>query len=465
MSRDDQEATLSPLDTAFLRLEGEHTSLHVAAIAIFDGPAPSYSEIAANIEAKLPYVPRWRQRLHDAPLSLGRPRWVDYPDFDLSYHVRHTALPPPGSDEQLRNTVGRLMSQRLDRGKPLWELWIVDGLTDDRWAIVTKVHHSLVDGIAGTDIMAVIFDSEPNPAPATSAPEVLASPEPSRLTFLADATAAFTRAGIGVVDAAARAVRHPGGAVRSLLTAARGVAGFAELVSPGATTSLTGDLGTARIWTHARLSLDDVRLVRHAFGGTVNDVVLSAVAGGFRDLLVSRGETPDERGLRTLVPVSVRTRDERGRTDNRVSAMIAELPVAEADPVARLQAMRRRLDRLKGSGERQAGQLVTELATLAPPALTSVVLSGLFRVPQWVLATVTTNVPGPPNPLYAGGRALRELYPYVPIADRLRIGVAIMSYEGTLYVGITADRDSSPDVEILAAGIEDGLRELVKAAA
>lgn len=465
MTTTDHDASLSPLDTAFLRLEDEHTSLHVASIAIFDGPAPGYAEVAEMLERKLPYVPRWRQRLHDAPLSLGQPRWVDDPDFDLRYHLRHTALPHPGSDAQLRDTIGRLMSQQLDRAKPLWEMWIVEGLADGRWAVVSKVHHCLVDGIAGTDLLATIFDREPNPTRPAAPPHVAPAPPPSRLAFLGEATTAFARAGAGVAGSAVGTVRHPRAAARTALTAARGLAGFAGLVRPGPPTSLTGELGAARIWTHAKLPLSDVRLVRSRFGGTVNDVVLSVVARGYRDLLLSRGETPDERGLRTLVPVSVRTSGERGGTANQLSAMIAQLPVAEADPVARLHAMRGHLDRLKGSGERQAGQLVTRLAAIIPPTLTSLGLSGMFRIPQWFLATVTTNVPGPSRPLYAAGRRLRELYPYVPIADQLRVGVAIMSYDGTLYVGITADRDSSPDVEVLAAGIEDGLRELVKAAA
>lgn len=464
-------ATLSPLDTAFLRLEGPNTSLHVASVAIFDGPAPEYSDIAEMITSKLPRVPRYTQRLQVAPLWLGRPRWVPDPEFTLDYHLRHTALPRPGSDAQLRETVGRLMSQQLDRTKPLWECWIIEGLARGRWAMVSKVHHCVVDGIAGADLMGVILDHEPHPTRATLPAEGgvnganAASAQPGVLARAADGASVLSRGAFGAVRTVAGGVRHPERVGQAARTVVRGLAGFAELAGPAASTSLTGELGSPRVWTHTALRLTDVRKVRRRFGGTVNDVVLSLVAGGLRDLLIARGETPDERGLRALIPVSVRTTDERGRTDNRVSAMVAELPVAIADPVERLAAVRRHMDHLKGSGERQAGQLVTRIAAIVPPAVIAFGLSGLFRLPQWFVATVATNVPGPAQPLYAAGRRMRELYPYVPIADRLRVGVAIMSYQGVLGVGITGDRDSSPDVDVLAAGIETALRALVQAAA
>jgi len=239
---------------------------------------------------------------------------------------------------------------------------------------------------------------------------------------------------------------------------------FVELARPATASSLSGSLGSARCWAGAQVSLDDVRIIRRGLGGTVNDVVLAAVTRGFRDLLLSRDEPPARHAVRTLVPVSVRTSRQRGQADNRISAVVAELPVHVADPVERLRAVRTELDRLKASGEAAAGGVLTELARYVPPMLLSAGLTGIFRVPQRFVVTVATNVRGPRTPLYAAGRRLRELYPYVPIADRLRIGVAVSSYAGALYFGITADRDSTPDVDVLIAGIEDGLRELVKAA-
>ncbi len=454
---------MSPLDSAFLRLEDRHTSLHIASIAVFDGPPPTYEEIAALFVAKLPMLPRYRQRVREVPLQLGRPVWVDDPQFSLRNHLRHTALPRPGSTAQLRELVGRLMSQQLDRSRPLWDSWIVEGLEDGRWALINKVHHCMVDGIAGTDLLSAVLDHSPEPSPPVPASR-RATAEPGRLRLLASAAAALPRHPAGVLRQASASVRHPRATATAVLARLHGMLDFVELARPATASSLSGSLGSARCWAGAQVSLDDVRIIRRGLGGTVNDVVLAAVTRGFRDLLLSRDEPPARHAVRTLVPVSVRTSRQRGQADNRISAVVAELPVHVADPVERLRAVRTELDRLKASGEAAAGGFVTELARYVPPMLLSAGLTGIFRVPQRFVVTVATNVPGPRTPLYAAGRRLRELYPYVPIADRLRIGVAVSSYAGALYFGITADRDSTPDVDVLIAGIEDGLRELVKAA-
>jgi WS/DGAT/MGAT family acyltransferase len=451
---------LSPLDAAFLRLEDRSTSLHIASVAIFDGPPPAYEDMYAAFEAKLHLVPRYRQRVREVPLRLGRPVWVDDPHFSLRYHLRHTALPRPGTAAQLRDLVGRLMSQQLDRGKPLWETWIVDGLEGGRWAVVSKIHHCMVDGIAGTDLLGLVLDLSPD-APLPDTPPPPLQPEPGVTGLLLAAASSVPHSPVAAVRTVARAVASPGATARSALTAAHGALSFARLAWPAAASSLVGPLTPHRAWGWTGVPLDDVRIVRRGLGGTVNDVVLTAITRGFRDLLLARGETPDEHVVRTLVPVSVRHEDARGVLDNRVSAMIAELPVELSEPAARLAAVRLELGRLKRSGEPQFGELVTAAAALVPAPLLSLGLTGAFRVPHRHLVTVTTNVPGPQVPLYACGRRLREYYPYVPIADRVRIGVAITSYDGVLGFGVTADQDSTPDVQVLLDGINAEIEELV----
>jgi diacylglycerol O-acyltransferase len=451
---------LSPLDAAFLRLEDRSTSLHIASVAVFDGPPPAYEDMYAAFEAKLHLVPRYRQRVREVPLRLGRPVWVDDPHFSLRYHLRHTALPRPGTDAQLRDLVGRLMSQQLDRGKPLWETWIVDGLAGGRWAVVSKIHHCMVDGIAGTDLLGLVLDLAPDaPLPDTAPPPL--PPEPGLVQLLLTAAGSVPHSPVAAVRTVVRAVASPGATARNAVTTAHGALSFARLAWPAAASSLSGPLTPHRAWGCTSATLDDVRIVRRGIGGTVNDVVLTAITRGFRDLLISRGEQPGEHVVRTLVPVSVRHEDARGVLDNRVSAMIAELPVELEEPAARLAAVRLELGHLKRSGEAEFGELVTAAAGLVPPPLLALGLTGAFRIPHRHLVTVTTNVPGPQVPLYACGRRLREYYPYVPIADRVRIGVAITSYDGTLGFGVTADADSTPDVQVLLDGIDAELAELV----
>jgi diacylglycerol O-acyltransferase len=451
---------LSPLDAAFLRLEDRSTSLHIASVAIFDGPPPTYAEMYDAYQAKLHLVPRYRQRVRELPLRLGRPIWVDDPHFSLRYHLRHTALPRPGTMQQLRDLVGRLMSQQLDRGMPLWETWIVEGLEGDRWAAVSKVHHCMVDGIAGTDLISLVLDPSPDaPQPHTLPPPL--PPEPGLPRVLLSAATSIPHSPRTAVRRVARAAASPGSTVRQVATTAHGALSFARLARPASRSSLIGPLTPHRSWGFASATLDDVRIIRKGLGGTVNDVVLTAITRGFRELLISRGEEPGEHVVRTLVPVSVRHEDARGVLDNRVSAMIAELPVEVAEPAARLAVVRLELGELKRSGEAEFGELITSAATLVPPPLLALGLTGAFRVPHRHLVTVTTNVPGPQVPLYACGRRLREYYPYVPIADRVRIGVAITSYDGVLGFGVTADEGSTPDVRVLLDGITAEIEDLV----
>jgi diacylglycerol O-acyltransferase len=451
---------LSPLDSAFLHAEDAHASLHIGSVALFDGPAPSLAELQRAVAGKLPLVPRYRQRIRPVPLDLGRPVWMDDPAFSLEEHVRRWTLPAPGSDADLHEVVDRIMSRRLQRERPVWETLLVDGLADGRWVLVTKVHHSLADGISGTDLLSTVLDERREGDPVRDdawAP----APETSSLRMAADAL--LDRASVRVREARSLgwAAAHPRTVAGGAWQFARGMAGFAAAaVRPVTGSSLRGPIGSDRRYLWTEVPLDDLLEIRRRCGGTVNDVVLAAVAHGFRDLLQERGEPVERHTVRTLVPVSVRKADQHGRLDNRVSAIIAYLPVELDDPVERLQEISTRMGRLKASGEAETGEAVTELADVLPPSVLAAALHVAFRVPQRVLTTVVTNVPGPRSTLYCCGRRMLTTYPYVPIADRLRIGVAVTSYEGRLFFGVTADAATAADLETLVDGIDRGFAAL-----
>jgi WS/DGAT/MGAT family acyltransferase len=358
---------LNSLDALFVDAEDQdrHTSMAIASIAVFEGPAPSYDEFLASLAGRLPLVPRYRQKLRAVPLRLGPPVWVDDPDFDLRYHVRQTALPAPGGDEQLGRLMARVMTQRLDRDYPLWEYWLVEGLAQDRWALISKVHHCMVDGVSGTDLYRVIFDASPEPSPpAVDDRTVSAEPSPRWLA----ARAALDAVLLPVREAAALrgALASPGRAVRQATDAMRGMAKLATSAWPATGSSLSGPIGRQRRYTWARASLDDVKTIKRELGGTVNDVVLAAISGGFRALLLARGEQPEPFKVPSLVPVSVRGEGEESIYDNRVSAILADLPVHVADPVERLAAVRAELSSLKASKEATAGEALVSLGRYTP---------------------------------------------------------------------------------------------------
>jgi diacylglycerol O-acyltransferase / wax synthase len=453
---------LSSLDESFLHLETQYSQMHIGSVAIFEGPPPPYDDLLAMVDAKLGLVPRYRQKIRFVPLAIGRPCWVDDPHFNLGYHLRHTALPSPGSEEQLRNLVGRVMSQRLDRARPLWEMWIVEGLDEGRWGLLSKVHHCMVDGIAGSDLLTVVLDRERVPAPPT-AEEWLPEPEPRDVELLARGLVELASPveALRTVQNAARAPREY--AVRAL-EAAQGLAAMRGLVRRTPPFSINGVLGPHRRWAWARTRLSDVKAVRTALGGTVNDVVLTVITSGFRSLLLSRGEAVEDRVLRTLVPVSVRAPGARGIYDNRVSAMFAELPIGIAHPRERLGSIRLQMGHLKDSKQAVAGDVLTSLSGFAPPMLLALGERVAAHAGQRNVNTVTTNVPGPQYPLYAAGRRMLEAFPYVPLAGNVRVGVAIFSYDGGLGFGATGDYDTATDLDVLCAGIEDGLEELLELA-
>ena len=461
---------LEPLDALFVEAEDndENTSMAIASIAVLEGPAPSQKEIRELVESRLPLVPRYRQKLRTVPFRLGRPVWVDDPDFDLSYHVRRTLLREPGGDEQLAALMAQVMSQRLDRDHPLWEYWVVDGLAGDRWALISKVHHSMVDGIGGADLYRLLTEVAPEPAQppadsANSADEETAR-TPSVVSLVAHAAVDMTLLPLRQARVLSGAVADPGGAIRQAATVTRAVARLSPSLWPAAESSLSGDIGKERRYAWARASLDDIKTIKRAFGGTVNDVVLAAISSGFRALLLERGEPLAPHEVPSLVPVSVRAQGDDGGFGNQVSATVADLPVHIADPVERLGAVRTELDSLKASNEAIIGQALAALGGYSPYMLASWLVRKAFSLPQREIVTVTTNVPGPREPLYWMGCRLEEIIPYVPIASTVRTGISIFSYDGNITFGITADYAANPDVDVLARGIEHGVSELLLAA-
>jgi diacylglycerol O-acyltransferase len=438
---------MSPLDASFLHIEDDGVShMHIASVGIFEGPEPRFDEIVSMIKGKLPLVPRYRQVVRSVPLDLGRPVWVDDPHFNIAYHLRHTALPAPGGEAELRRLVGRVMSQPLDRTKPLWEIWIVQGLEDDRWAMLSKTHHAVVDGVSGTDLLAVVMDITPEPSqpiPDSWRPEAA----PSRRQLAAQAVVDMARSPYEQLRAVRAATRGPRQAVGEVSEILRGVSAMAGLVRPTPVSSLNGPIGPHRRYAWAQTSVDDIKTVRKKFGGSFNDVVLATITRGFRELLQSRGE-PVDRVIRSLVPVSLRARGESGlavgdgTVANKVSAMFATLPVGQA----------------------LAGEAMTSLAGFVAPVLLALGTRVASRAAQRNINTVTTNVPGPQIPLYVAGRRMVKCFPYVPLGGQIRVGVAIFSYNGDVNFGVTGDYDTAPDIEVLCHGIEEGMAELIKLA-
>jgi diacylglycerol O-acyltransferase / wax synthase len=459
---------LSPLDVSFLHIENDVNLMHIGSVGVFEGPPPPFDEVRSMLERKVPLVPRYRQRVREVPLSLGRPVWVDDPHFRIDYHLRHTALPAPGDREQLRNLVSRVMAQRLDLTKPLWEWWVVEGLEDGTWALISKAHHALVDGVSGTDLLAVALESSPDPEPDPADPWV-PPPEPSSLRLVTDTVGDYLASPREQLRVLRSWTRTPRQLAVQVAGSAKGLVSLAGLVRPPAPSVLLGPIGPHRRYAWARTTLDEVRRIRTSLGGSVNDVVLSAVTKGYRELLLSHEEDVEDREVRTLVPVSVRRPNEEGTYNNRVSAVFADLPVGIEDAVERLEAIRARMDRLKTSGQAVAAETLTSLSGFAPPLLLAAgtrlafkAASGARRTP---VETVTTNVPGPQQPLYAVGRRMLAAYPYVPLASPVRVGTAIFSYDGDLTFGVTADLDGIEDVRVLTRGIEVGIGELLQAAA
>jgi diacylglycerol O-acyltransferase / wax synthase len=455
---------LTAIDASFLHQEGPTSHMHVGALAFFEGPPPPFTEVLDTLRGRLHLVPRYRQKLAIPPAGTGRPLWVDDPSFSIEYHVRHTALPHPGSEEQLLLLAGRIFSQQLDRSKPLWEMWMVEGLDDGGFALITKTHHAMIDGIAGVDIAQVIFDLGPVP---TEIPHPDEPWEPARTPtgaqVLAAGTLGLLRTGVRTAAAAAALATRPAEALRSAREAVEGLSEVAWAgLNPAPPTPLNVEIGPHRRYRIVRNDLADFKAVKDAFGGTVNDVVLTVVSGALRSWLHSRGRRTEGLELRALVPVSIRTHDQRGTTGNRIAAMRGPLPVYVEDPIVRLRTVKAGMDGLKESKQAIGAEVLANVQNFAPPTILAQASRLNFSTRLFNL--IVTNVPGPQFPLYACGRQMLEAFPFVPIAGHVRIGIAIFSYNGMLNFGVTGDYDTAPDIGVLCRGVEDGMSELLKLA-
>ena len=455
---------LTGLDASFLHLEDDSAHMHVAAVLIFDGDPPEQADVAAALEHRLHLVPRYRQKLAFVPLGQGRPVWVDDPHFNLDYHVRTTALPEPGSEEQLRNLAGRVFSQRLDRDKPLWELWIVEGLEGGRFAVLSKTHHALVDGVSGVDIASVLFDTQAEPeAPTAPGKRWLAVPPPSGAHLLGRALAERISEPAEIARGVRAALRAPRRVALSAYETMVGVGALAWAgLRPAPPSIYNQPIGPHRRFNWVRVSLDDIKAIKNELGGTVNDVMLAIVAGGLGRHLARRGVDTDGLVLRTMVPVSVRAELERGALGNKVAAMMAPLPVGEADPVDTLHQISEAMKGLKESGQAVGAQRITELSGFAPPTVMSQAARLMQR--QRPFNLVVTNVPGPQFPLYLMGREMTDVFPMVPLAPGQAVGVAIMSYNGKVNFGLVGDFDVMYDLDEVTEDFGVALAELAAAA-
>jgi WS/DGAT/MGAT family acyltransferase len=451
---------LSAQDASFVYLENKVNHMSIAALGILEGPAPASREIENLITSKLHRVPRLRQRLRLVPLDLGFPVWCDDPQFELSNHVFREQLPAPGSEDQLQALAGQIMSQQLDRSRPLWELWVVDGLAGGEWAFLLKLHHCLADGVAATELLDMLLEKDPEAVPGESVPWQPEA-EPGSLELASSAMSermAMPRRGWKALRSAFRA---PGETARKAGDFVDGLVSLRRPTNLELESSLNGPLGENRSWRWTRTTLADIKKIRQSHGGTVNDVVLAVIARGFRALLLSRGEPVENFVVRSLVPVSVRRDDERDIMNNRVSSMFAELHVGIEDPVECLVNISQQMARLKKHHQAAAAETLSSLSALAPPALMALGTRLSAGVDTHAVQTVTTNVPGPTHALYMTGCRMRIAYLYVPLAVSMRIGVAMFSYHGQLTFAVTADRDHAPDTDILCQGIDAGIAELL----
>jgi diacylglycerol O-acyltransferase len=456
---------LSALDVSFLYLEEPTTPMHVGGLAIFQPPEEGfdYDRLVALIEHRIGQVPRYRQKIKSVPGHLANPVWVDDPDFDVTFHVRRSALPRPGSDAQLRELVGRLMSRRLDRSRPLWEMYLVEGLEGGRIAVITKTHHAMVDGVSAVDIGQVILDVTPTPR---EVPDELWMPQssPGAVGLVTDAVAEIVRRPTAVVDTLRMGVLDARTTATKLIGAIGGLAAAARTAArPAPTSPLNLTIGEQRRFGVARTDLDDYKRIRKAHGGTVNDVVLATVAGALRGWLLSRGESVTSKtAVRAMVPVSVRADHQQGALGNRVSSYLVDLPIGEPNPVVRLSQVSFAMKAHKDSGQSVAADAIVALSGFAPPTLHSLGARVANGVTRRLFNVVVTNVPGPQFPLYADGAQMLEMFPVVPLAKGQAISIGLTSYNGGVYYGLNADRDGMSDVDVLGSLLEESLAELVE---
>jgi WS/DGAT/MGAT family acyltransferase len=452
---------LTALDASFLHQEGPTSHMHVGAVTIFEGPPPAYDEFLDALRDRLHLVPRYRQKLTFPRFESGRPLWVDDADFRLEYHVRQSALPRPGSEAQLLRMAARTFSQQLDRAKPLWEMWLVEGLEDNRFALISKTHHALIDGVSGIDLATVLFDIEPVPRAIPHPDEAWQpKPEPTAAEVLASGAAGAVRTGLRLATGAMNVLSRPQTTLEGAREALEGVSEIAWAgLNPAPATPLNVEIGPHRRFVGVRNELADFKVVKDAFGATVNDVVLAAVTGALRAWLRGRGVRAEGLELRALVPVSIRAEHEHGALGNRIAAMRGPLPVYIEDPVARLRAIKQAMDGLKSSKQAVGAEVLANVQNFAPPTILAQASRLNFSTRLFNL--IVTNVPGPQFPLYVRGREMQDVFPVAFLPKNHALAIAIMSYNGEMNFGLLADYDALPDVGRIAEGIEASLAELV----
>jgi diacylglycerol O-acyltransferase len=456
---------LTPVDASFLHQEGPVSHMHVGGLTIVEGPPPSIDEFLEQIRQRLHLVPRYRHKLTHTALDSGRPVWIDDPSFNLEFHVRHTALPTPGDWDQLQSLTARIFAQQLDRSKPLWEMWLIEGLEDDRFALISKTHHALIDGISGVDLATVLFDLTPTPPPVkqTGLRPWQPHSEPGVVGLVATGLRGALRAGVDLASGVLGALTHPERALSNAREAAEGVG---EIVwaglNPAPETPLNVDIGPHRRYVGVGSRFEDFRLVKNAFGCTVNDVVLAVVAGALRTFLMSRGVQTAGMELRALVPVSVRAQDEHHNLGNRIVAMRGPLPVYIADPVQRLRFVKEAMDGLKESKQALGAEVIAGVQNFAPPTILAQASRLNFSTRLFNL--IVTNVPGPQFPLYVLGREMLEAYPVAFLPQHHALAIAIMSYNGQMNFGLLGDFDAMADLDAVGQSIAEELATLVSLA-
>jgi WS/DGAT/MGAT family acyltransferase len=461
---------LTSTDAAFLHQETASAHMHVGGVLLFEGAAPRFEDFLDHIRGRLHLVPRYRQKLAVPPAGSGRPLWVDDSSFNLEYHVRHSALPAPGSEAQLLEMAARIASNPLDRTKPLWEFWLVEGVEPaagsrvERFAMLAKNHHALVDGVSGIGLATVLLDFGPTPArlETDGLRPWQPQPEPSALDLLLAGVRDAVGSAAGLATHALSAASQPSRSLEVLRDAAEGVG---ELVwaglNPAPATPLNVTIGPHRRYRVVRQELADYKAVKNSLGGTVNDVVLTVVAGALGNWLRSRGITTDGLEMRALVPVSVRSEGQRGTLGNRLTVMRGPLPVYIQDPVARLPVVSRAMDDLKRSKQAVGASTLVAVNDIAPPAVLAQASRLQFSTRLFNL--LVTNIPGPQVPLYILGRELQDLFPLAFLPQGHALAVAIMSYNGRVEYGLLGDFDALPDIDVIADSIDESLAELLAA--
>ncbi|MEJ7797868.1 MAG: wax ester/triacylglycerol synthase family O-acyltransferase [Solirubrobacteraceae bacterium] len=452
---------LTAVDASFLHQENPDSHMHVGALVLAEGPVPPYEEFLDSIRRRLHLVPRYRQRLAFPPANSGRPLWIDDTDFKLEYHVSYTALPGPGSHEQLMQLCARVFSQQLDRSKPLWEMWLVEGLDDGSFGLLTKTHHAMIDGIAGVDLATVLFDLAPDPTPIDEDLDPwVAEPTPNPVELLSAGVTAMGQSSASLTGKALTALRNPERALQDARVAAEGIGEIAWAgLNPAPPTPLNVAIGPHRRFAGVICELADFKAVKDAFGGTVNDVVLAVVAGALRHWLQARGVRTEGLELRALVPVSVRTDDQRGDGGNRIAAMRGPLPVWVEDPVARLGVVRAAMDDLKQSKQAIGAEVLANVQNFAPP--TVLAQASRINFSTRLFNLLVTNVPGPQFPLYVQGREMRSVFPIAFLPKNHALAIAIMSYNGQMNFGLLGDYDAMADLDEFGLSIEGAIAELV----